>query len=140
MFLAFSPPAHVITIIELSVPQAFRFDINSVSQLKLHTKDKNLKAWIVTSLLATLISAIPVLSVAESFGSEEAKVEITELAEFKAGEEKIVENRRRRIQRRSIVCRRQDTGQLPRPSHAEVASMPLRLRSKHNGCGSHLRV
>ena len=89
--------------------------------------------------LATLIGAIPVLSVAESFGSEEAKVEITELAEFKAGEEKIVENRRRRIQRRSIVCRRQ-AGRLDRPSHAEVASMPLRLRSKHNGCGSHLRV
>ena len=90
--------------------------------------------------LATLICAIPVLSVAESFGSEEAKVEITELAEFKAGEEKIVENRRRRIQRRSIVCRRQDTGRLHRPSLAEVASMPLRLRSKHNGCGSHLRI
>lgn len=108
----------------------------------MHTKDKNLKTWIVTSLLAlaTLISAIPLLSVAESFGSEEAKVEITELTEFEVGEEKIVENRRRRIQRRSIVSRRQDTGQLRRPSHAEVASMPLCLRSKHNGCGSHLRV
>ena len=107
---------------------------------KLHSKDKNLKIWIVTSLLATLISAIPVLSVAESFGSEEAKVEIAELVEFEVGEEKIVEDRRRRVQRRSIVCRRQDTGQLHRPSHAEVASMPLRLRSKHNGCGSHLRI
>ena len=109
----------------------------------MNAKSKNLKTWIVTSLLAvaTLLGSLPVLSIAESFGSEEVKVEITELAEFEIdAEEKIVENRRRRIQRRSIVSRRNDTGQLHKPSHAEVASLPLRFRSKHNGCGSHLRV
>lgn len=91
--------------------------------------------------LATLLGALPVLSIAELFGSEEAKVEITELTKFEIdAEEKIVVTRRRKVHRRSIVRRRHDTGPLHKPSVAEVASLPLRLRSKHNGCGSHLLV
>jgi len=91
--------------------------------------------------IATLLGSISALSIAESFKSEESKVELTELVEFELdGEEKLVENRRRQIRRRSIVSRRQDTGQLHKRSISDVAELPPPLRHKHNGCGSHLRV
>jgi len=99
--------------------------------------------WAVSMLLAlaTLSGSLVTLSIAETFKSEESKVELTELVECEVdGEEKIVESRDRRIRRRSIAIRRSDTGQLKMPSKAEVASMSLPLRSRHNGCGSHLRI
>lgn len=92
-------------------------------------------------LLATSCGSLVTLSIAETFKSEESKVELTELVEVKVdGEEKIVELRDRRIRRRAISIRRSDRGQLLKLSKVEVASMPLSLRSRHNGCGSHLRI
>ncbi|WP_148618909.1 hypothetical protein [Mariniblastus fucicola] len=102
-----------------------------------------MKLWIFSLLLAFATSFGPAvtLSIAESLSSEESNVELTELVEFEVdGEEKIVESRQRRIFRRSIVCRRSDTGQLHKPSKSEVADVPPSARSRHKGCGSHLRI
>jgi len=98
--------------------------------------------WAVSILLAfaTLSGSLVTLSIAESFTSEESKVELTELVEIEIdGEEKIIESRDRRIRRGSIATRRSES-QLRKPSKSEVASMALSLRSRHNGCGSHLRI
>ena len=103
----------------------------------------NLRLWVVSILLAfaTSFGSFVTLSVSESCKSEESKVELTELVKFEVdGEEKIVEERDRRVRRRSIVVRRSDTGQLHRPSKSEVASLATPLRIRHNGCGSHLRI
>lgn len=99
--------------------------------------------WAVSMLLtfATLSGSMLTLSIAECLNSEESKVELTELVEIEVdGEEKIVENRDRRIRRRSITALRSSTGQIHSSSKSEVASMPLSLRSYHNGCGSHLML
>ena len=98
--------------------------------------------WAVSMLLAfaTLSGSLVTVSIAESLSSEESKVELTELVEFEVdGEEKIVENRNRRIRRRSIVARRLNS-QLHKTSKTIVASALLPRRSRHNGCGSHLRI
>ncbi len=99
--------------------------------------------WLVSAVLAfaTSFGSFVTLSVSESYSSFESKVELTELVELEVdGEEKIVEERNRRVRLRSIVIRRSDTGQLHKPSKMEVASLTRPLRSGHNGCGSHLRI
>ncbi len=102
--------------------------------------------WVVSVLLAfaTSFGSFVTLSFSESCNSQESKVELTELTELVEfevdGEEKIIEDRNRRVLRRSIVIRRSDTGQLHKPSKTEVASLAPPLRSRHNGCGSHLRI
>lgn len=99
--------------------------------------------WAVSILLAlaTSCGSLATLSIVGACSSEESKVELTELVEIEVDvEQKIVENRDRRIRRRSIAVRRSDRGQLHKPSKAEVASLPLPYRSRINGCGSHLRI
>ena len=99
--------------------------------------------WAVSIVLALVTScgSLATLSIVGSCASEESNVELTELVNIEVdAEEKIVENRERRIRRRSIAVRRSDRGQLQKPSKAEVAAMPLPFRSRLNGCGSHLRI
>ena len=102
-----------------------------------------LRLWGVSILLAfaTSFGSFVTLSLSECCNSEESKVCETELVELEvAGEEKIVQDRRRRVRRRSIVARRSDWGQLHIPSKSEVATLAPPLRCRHNGCGSHLRI
>ena len=103
----------------------------------------NPKLWAISLLLllATACGSLVTLSIAETFKSEESKVELTELVEVEVdAEEKIVERRDRRVRRRTITIRRSVRGQLLELTRVEVASMPPSLRSRHNGCGSHLRI
>ena len=102
----------------------------------------DIRNWCFAALLAlaTSFGSFAMLS-AELRESEESNVELTELVKFEFdGEEKIVENRERRVRRRSIVIRKSDTGQLHKPSKSETASIASPLRRRHNGCGSHLRI
>lgn len=111
----------------------------------MHSQSKNSKSRILASLLlalATFLGTLGAASISESLQSEESNVKVTELLELEIdGEEKLIENRDRRIKRRSITRRRHDTGQIEKRNKSDVARHTLPpLHARHNGCGSHLRI